>query len=78
MRKEKDEKWNKDSIRRLRKHLGLTQVELAQELGTRQQTISEWEQGLYQPRGTSSTVLNIIAERSQFEYMLKKENSEAD
>ena len=41
---------------------------MAQRLGTRQQTISEWETGMYRPRGASVTVLNIIAERAQFSY----------
>ena len=48
--------------------MGLTQRELADRLGTRQQTISEWELGLYQPRGASSTLLSIVAERSGFTY----------
>jgi len=55
----------------LRKHLDLTQAKLAEELGTRQQTISEWEKGMYQPRGTSATLLSIIAERSGFTYETK-------
>ena len=53
----------------MRKHLGLTQQELADELGTRQQTISEWETGMYKPRGTSNTLLTIVAERAGFEYI---------
>ncbi len=55
-------------MRRLRKHLGLSQDELAGELGTRQQTISEWETDRYQPRGASSKLLSIVAERAGFEY----------
>ena len=62
------EAWNGDSVRALRRHLGLTQQQLSEELGTRQQTISEWETGLYRPRGASSTVLNMVAERSGFRY----------
>lgn len=50
----------------------MTQHELAEELGTRQQTISEWETGMYSPRGTSSTVLNIIAERAGFKYQVRR------
>lgn len=46
--------WDGDRICALRCHLGLTQRELADNLGTRQQTISEWELGLYKPRGASS------------------------
>ena len=41
---------------------------MAEELGTRQQTISEWETAQYLPRGTSSTLLNMIAERADFRY----------
>ena len=55
-------------MRALRKHLRLSQQELADELGTRQQTISEWETGVYQPRGMSERLLGIIAERSSFFY----------
>lgn len=46
---------------------------MAEEMGIRQQTVSEWEQGLYQPRGTSITLLNIIAERAEFKYEAKPE-----
>jgi DNA-binding transcriptional regulator YiaG len=60
--------WDNEHIRALRRHLSLTQRELADRLGTRQQTISEWELGLYKPRGASSTLLSIVAERAKFEY----------
>ena len=60
--------WDSQRIQALRHHLGLTQRELAEQLGTRQQTISEWETGMYQPRGASATLLSVIAERSKFKY----------
>jgi DNA-binding transcriptional regulator YiaG len=60
--------WNSGHIKELRQHMGLTQANMANELGTRQQTISEWELGLYSPRGTSVKLLNIIAERAGFKY----------
>ena len=60
--------WDSQRIHALRHHLGLTQRELAARLGTRQQTISEWETGMYEPRGASATLLSIIAERAKFEY----------
>ena len=60
--------WNKQQVRALRQHLDFTQARLAEELGTRQQTISEWENGMYRPRGASATLLSIIAERSGFAY----------
>ena len=61
-------KWDKDRIQALRHHLGLTQQEMAEQLGTRQQTISEWETGMYQPRGASATLLFMIAEKASFKY----------
>ena len=60
--------WDAERIRSLRKHLDLSQDELADELGTRQQTVSEWETGRYRPRGASARVLTIVAERAGFEY----------
>ncbi len=61
-------KWDREQIQALRHHLGLTQQELAEQMGTRQQTISEWETGMYQPRGASAKLLTIIAERASFKY----------
>lgn len=63
--------WDEESIRRLREKLNLTQAELAEELGTRQQTISEWETGMYKPRGASAKLLSIVAERARFKYEAK-------
>ena len=60
--------WDSQRVQALRRHLGLTQRELADRLGTRQQTISEWETGMYRPRGASSTLLSVVAERAKFEY----------
>jgi len=60
--------WDGEHIRALRRYLGLTQQGLAQELGTRQQTISEWEREMYRPKGTSSTLLSIVADRAGFGY----------
>ena len=60
--------WDGRKVQALRKHLRMTQTELSQKLGTRQQTISEWETGMYQPRGTSATLLTMIAEQAKFEY----------
>ena len=60
--------WDRNKVQALRRHLSLTQRELAERLGVRQQTISEWEVGMYKPRGASNTLLSIIAERARFEY----------
>ena len=60
--------WDADQIRSLRGHMKMTQGDLAGELNVRQQTVSEWETGQYQPRGASEKVLTIIAERAEFQY----------
>jgi DNA-binding XRE family transcriptional regulator len=60
--------WNSDLIKGLREHLGLSQAQLAQVLGVRQQTISEWETGMYAPSLRTSKHLGLIAREAQFEY----------
>ena len=60
--------WDSQRIQALRQHMGLTQRQLAERLGTRQQTISEWETGQYRPRGTSARLLTLVAERAGFLY----------
>jgi DNA-binding transcriptional regulator YiaG len=60
--------WDAESVRGLRRHLSLTQEQLAEELGVRQQTVSEWETGMYRPRGASAKLLSIIAEQARFKY----------
>jgi DNA-binding transcriptional regulator YiaG len=64
----KKNSWDAGSIQSLRRHLGLTQTEMSEKLGTRQQTISEWETGIYQPRGASAKLLSIVAEQARFKY----------
>ena len=60
--------WDSEKIHALRAHLKLTQNQMAEQLGTRQQTISEWEKGMYTPRGASSTLLTMVAEKAKFKY----------
>jgi DNA-binding transcriptional regulator YiaG len=67
-KKGKRDRWDSAKIHALRAHLKLTQNEMAEQLGTRQQTISEWEKGMYTPRGASATLLSIVAERAKFQY----------
>ena len=67
-RRRRDRQWDADHIRRLRAHLGLTQAALADELNTRQQTISEWERGEYRPRGPAARLLTRVAEEARFGY----------
>ena len=54
--------WTAERIAELRASLGLTQAEMAEELGVRQQTVSEWETGRYLPRGASARMLRHLAE----------------
>lgn len=54
--------WDKDSVKALRLRLGLTQIEFAKKLGCRQQTISEWEQGVYLPANAYGRLLDFIQE----------------
>jgi len=63
--------WDSKNIKALRTHLGLTQQGLADTMGTRQQTISDWEKDRYRPRGVSITLLNIVAEQAGFKYRVK-------
>ena len=60
--------WNAERVRELRRRLGVTQNQLAHRLGVRQQTVSEWETGLYSPRGASVTLLRMVSEEAGPEY----------
>jgi DNA-binding transcriptional regulator YiaG len=64
--------WDARRIRALRKHLRLSQAGMAEQLGMRQQTVSEWEVGEYEPRGASAKMLSIVADRSGFKYQAGK------
>lgn len=52
--------WTGESILAARKERGLTQVELADFLGCRPQTISEWETGLYDPKNAYQRLLDVF------------------
>jgi DNA-binding transcriptional regulator YiaG len=58
--------WTSDGVRELRSYLGLSQEGMARRLGTRQQTISEWETGARAPRRMSRQLLRLVAEESGF------------
>ncbi|NUM47273.1 MAG: helix-turn-helix transcriptional regulator [Anaerolineales bacterium] len=60
--------WNAEMIRALRHHMNASQGELAEELGVRQQTISEWEKEIYTPKKAMSKLLGFVAERAGFKY----------
>ena len=52
--------WDAETIRRARKARNLTQAELAEGLGCRQQTISEWELGMYGPKNAYQKLLTMF------------------
>lgn len=60
--------WNGNMVKALREHMGMNQAEFAQELGVRQPTVSEWENGAYEPKRSTSKYLMMVAERAGFEY----------
>jgi DNA-binding XRE family transcriptional regulator len=60
--------WTADLVRALRRHMGVTQAQFARELGIRQQTVSEWEKGVYAPTRATSNHLSLVAEKVQFAY----------
>lgn len=62
--------WDPTKIRALREYMNMTQQELADELEVRQQTISEWETGLYTPRRSTQKYLSMVAERAGFAYQV--------
>jgi DNA-binding transcriptional regulator YiaG len=41
---------------------------MSEELGIRQQTVSDWELGYHRPRGGMAHLLTIVAERAEFQY----------
>lgn len=58
--------WNGELVKALRSHMGLTQTGFAKELRIRQQTVSEWEKGVYEPSRASSNYLTLVAEKAKF------------
>ncbi|MEA5462568.1 helix-turn-helix domain-containing protein [Leptothoe sp. PORK10 BA2] len=58
--------WQQDAIKALRKHMSLTQAKFAQALGVRRQTVSEWENGVYDPDRSTTKFLELIAQQSDF------------
>jgi DNA-binding transcriptional regulator YiaG len=72
----KHKAWDARRVRTLRRYLDKTQAAMAEELGVRQQTVSEWETGLYAPRGASAKLLGFLAERAGFDYQTANEGDQ--
>ncbi len=58
--------WDAERVRELRRHLGESQAAFAERIGTRQQTVSEWETGSSTPRRMSRRLLHLVAEEHGF------------
>ncbi|MEM1252754.1 MAG: helix-turn-helix transcriptional regulator [Cyanobacteria bacterium P01_H01_bin.21] len=65
--------WQQDAIKALRKHMSLTQAQFAQELGVRRQTVSEWENGVYDPDRSTTKFLELIAKQADFQKTLSEQ-----
>jgi predicted DNA-binding protein (UPF0251 family) len=61
-----DVRWDADMIRALRAYLGVNQQQMAEMLGVRQQTVSEWEISVYTPTRSRSKHLTMVAEQQGF------------
>ncbi|MEI6665180.1 MAG: helix-turn-helix domain-containing protein [Chloroflexota bacterium] len=56
--------WNPERVLALRARLGESQQAFAERVGTRQQTISEWERGASRPARMAQRLLTLIAEQA--------------
>ena len=65
-RREREGGWDGERVQALRRWLEESQTELADRLGTRQQTVSEWETGTSEPRRMSRRLLGMVAEESGY------------
>ncbi len=58
--------WTGDAIKALRHHLGMTQAAFAEDLGVRRQTVSEWENKVYEPDRSTLKHLEMVAAKNSF------------
>jgi DNA-binding transcriptional regulator YiaG len=62
--REANDRWSGQHVRALRERLGDSQQQFADRLGTRQQTVSEWERGASRPRRMAQRLLTMLAEET--------------
>lgn len=60
--------WDAAMIKSLRAHMNLNQAQFAEQMGVRQQTVSEWEVGIYEPTRATCKHLALVAESAGFRY----------
>jgi DNA-binding transcriptional regulator YiaG len=59
--------WDAERVKALREHLHQTQKLFSETMNVRQQTVSEWERGVFKPRGASLMMLEMIAKQGGFD-----------
>lgn len=67
----KSQGWRADEIKSLREFAGWSQQDLAERLGVRQQTVSDWELGIHASRRSMGKLLQMIAESVGYPYQTK-------
>lgn len=58
--------WRAEDVQALRRHLGETQRQFADRIGTNQQTVSEWERRARRPRRMARRLLQLVADQAGF------------
>jgi len=66
----KSKGWSAAEIKALRDFAGWSQQELADQLGVRQQTVSDWELGIHTSRRSMGKLLQVVAEQVGFPYKI--------
>lgn len=74
----KSKGWSAGKIKSLRGFAGWSQQELADHLGVRQQTISDWELGIHISRRSMGKLLQMVAENIGFPYQTDAAEDEGE
>lgn len=72
----KSKGWSADEIKSLREFAGWSQQQLANRLGVRQQTVSDWELGIHTSRRSMGKLLQMVAEDIGYDYQTDNDNGE--
>lgn len=68
--------WDKDTVKQLRANFNISQELFAAIIGTRQQTISEWEKGMYKPHNAYIRVLDAAEDELKELYRSVRQDDE--
>lgn len=70
--------WSAEEIKALREFADWSQQELANRLGVRQQTVSDWELGIHTSRRSMGKLLQMVAESIDYPYKSGADQNEGD